>query len=326
MSTEGTRTGEGGGSGRVPPRYAELPLLEEGSDYRHAWDWFGPDDNLGALANLTPDARLRGLASATDGVTVGLCLPLNEPSPPMFGREPFTHTVFRSGRNNMDDKLDGFYLQGSTQWDGFRHVQARQHGFFTGLQREFEAADDGRLGVGHWAATGIVGRGVLLDLGDTYARSDVTPPASPEVSFGADDLRRAVDDMVVERGDVLCVRTGWMANYLAAPAQHRAQITSATTWPGLGAGPDVAELLWDWGVAAVAVDNPAVEVAPGSPKVGSLHRRLMPLLGIPLGELFDFEQLSRECRDRGRATFLFCSVPLNLTGGVGSPGNAVAVL
>jgi hypothetical protein len=76
----------------------------------------------------------------------------------------------------------------------------------------------------------------------------------------------------------------------------------------------------------VAADNPAVEVAPGSPAVGSLHRRLIPLLGIPLGELFDFERLAEACRTRGRADFLLASVPLHLPGGVGSPGNAVAVL
>jgi hypothetical protein len=60
--------------------------------------------------------------------------------------------------------------------------------------------------------------------------------------------------------------------------------------------------------------------------VGSLHRRLIPGLGFAVGELFDFRELGRACQARGRWDFLFVSVPLNIPGGVGSPGNAVAVL
>jgi hypothetical protein len=101
---------------------------------------------------------------------------------------------------------------------------------------------------------------------------------------------------------------------------------ASSTWPGLSAAAEMAEVLWDWGVSAVVADNPAVEVSPGSAAIGSLHRRLIPLLGLPLGELFDFEELSVRCAAQHRSSFLFVSVPLNLPGGVGSPGNAVAVL
>jgi hypothetical protein len=47
---------------------------------------------------------------------------------------------------------------------------------------------------------------------------------------------------------------------------------------------------------------------------------------MPLGELFDFERLALELDRRERREFLFVSVPLKLPGGVGSPGNAVAML
>ena len=87
----------------------------------------------------------------------------------------------------------------------------------------------------------------------------------------------------------------------------------------------MARWLWDRGVAAVATDNPAVEVAPGDPAVGSLHRRLIPLLGFALGELFDFGRLALDSAADGKYTSLFMAAPLNLPGGVGSPGNAVAV-
>jgi hypothetical protein len=98
------------------------------------------------------------------------------------------------------------------------------------------------------------------------------------------------------------------------------------TFAGLRADEDMARFLWDAHVAAVVCDNPAVEVVPGDPAVGSLHRRLIPLLGLALGEMFDLETLARRCRDDTRWTFMFVAVPLKVPGGIGSPGNAVAIL
>ena len=88
----------------------------------------------------------------------------------------------------------------------------------------------------------------------------------------------------------------------------------------------MARLLWNWHVAALACDNPAVEVAPGDPAVGSLHNRLLPLLGFAFGEMLDFSRLAEALKAQGRWTFMFTAVPLNLPGGVGSPANAVAIL
>ncbi len=47
---------------------------------------------------------------------------------------------------------------------------------------------------------------------------------------------------------------------------------------------------------------------------------------MAIGELFSFGALAAACQREGRYEFLFVSVPLNVTGAVGSPGNAVAVL
>ena len=87
----------------------------------------------------------------------------------------------------------------------------------------------------------------------------------------------------------------------------------------------MARFLWNAHPAALCCDNPAVESAPGDPAVGSLHRRLLPTLGFALGEMFDFETLTQRCRADGRWTFLFVAAPLKVPGGLGSPGNAVAI-
>ncbi len=65
-----------------------------------------------------------------------LDLPLDVPDPPLFGRQPYRHRVFALNRHEMDDALDDFHPQGSTQWDALGHVRCREHGFWGGESEE----------------------------------------------------------------------------------------------------------------------------------------------------------------------------------------------
>lgn len=309
------------------PKYAELPQLPV-PGARHAWNVFGEGDELGTLNLLTNERLVRAAAEVRTGQRISLQLPPGLPAPPLFGREHATHTLFRVGRNGWDDRLDGVYPQSGTQWDGFRHIRFREFGFYGGVTGDPPDLGE-RLGIHHWARAGIVGRGVLLD-----ARHWIESHAPGESAFAgravsAADLQRIADEQDVEirTGDVLCVRTGWAGDYRALDAAERARVAASRPpeATGLAADEAMAARLWDWGVAAVACDNPAVEVAPGDPAVGSLHRRLLALLGTPLGELFDFEELARICGADSRWTFLFVSTPLAISGGVGSPASPVAI-
>jgi hypothetical protein len=116
-----------------------------------------------------------------------------------------------------------------------------------------------------------------------------------------------------------------MAGYLAADAAGREAFAKTFAFPGLYAGEETARYLWDLRIAAVAADNPALEVAPGDKAAGSLHRRILPMLGMPIGELWDFEALAADCRADGRWDGFFASVPLYLPGGVASPANAAVL-
>ena len=96
--------------------------------------------------------------------------------------------------------------------------------------------------------------------------------------------------------------------------------------PGLDPGEPIVAWLWDHRVAAVVADNPGLEALKVDPAAGYLHRLLIPLLGMPIGEFWDLEDLSTACERHGRYSFLLTSAPLFLRGGVGSPANAYAVL
>jgi kynurenine formamidase len=308
------------------PRYDDLPRLDR-LGLPHAWDLFGHGDAFGTLNYLTPEVVASAAAEVRSGVTVGLSLPIDRPAPPLFGREPTTHTFFTHDRNTWDDRLDAYFPQGSSQWDGFRHVRAREFGFFGGVDAD-PAQDPSWLGIDVWARRGIAGRGVLLDVAGHLLRTGDDLPCDVERAIVPDLLREvaSAQGVHVRHGDILLVRTGWPAKYGALSGTRHAELSERPEFPGLHAGEDTARLLWDWHVSALVTDVPAVEPVPGDPSVGSLHRRLLPLLGLPMGELFDLEALAARCREAGTFTFLFTSAPMNLPGGCGSPANALAVL
>jgi len=305
------------------PAYDELPRIEK-LDMPHAWDVL--DHDLGTLDRSGPEQIRAAADLVRDGTVIPLNLPLNEPDPPLFGRDPIRQEIFTTDRNTLDDRFDSFYPQGSTQWDGLRHVRAREFGFFGGITDEFGEGDP-RLSIEHWARRGIVGRGVLLDLVAHRRRRGEDYDPFGSVAIEAAELEAIVADQGIElrQGDVLCLRTGWIDAYRELDPAGRAKLAEEVRVSGLAGSDAVARFLWDSGAIAVAADNPTLEVAPGDPAVGSLHRRLIPLLGFVVGELLDFGALAAAAEGDSRWDFMFVSIPLYLPGGVGSPANAMAI-
>jgi hypothetical protein len=46
----------------------------------------------------------------------------------------------------------------------------------------------------------------------------------------------------------------------------------------------------------------------------SLHKYMLPLWGMPIGELWDMEALSEKCKKENRYTFLLSSSPADVPG------------
>jgi kynurenine formamidase len=306
------------------PPYRDLPN-------GRAWEHLDP--RLGSLALLTPERVAAAARLVRTGRRFGLDLPLDQPSPPFFGREPMRHEVFQILDHVLDDRLDNFYPQGSTQWDSFGHYAHSRDGFFTGRTAEMVRGD--APGIEAWAEVGIAGRGVLLDVA---RRVDIAGDSAFTITPDLLDETVAAQGVTLEMGDVLCVRTGWLAWYRTLDAgactslAERSRTFVNFEIPGVGPGPAVAEWCWDHGVAAIAADNPTVEpMPPGSGARGDfgmddmVHVRVMVELGIPLGEFFDFDALADDCAADGVYEFFFTSKPLGIPGGIGSPPNAMAL-
>ncbi|MFQ5425509.1 MAG: cyclase family protein, partial [Gaiellales bacterium] len=250
----------------------------------------------------------------------------------LFPRAPVRHTVFEKYPGvAVDDYLDAFWPQASSQWDGLRHIVDDEQGCLyngVGLADVLEPGA-GPLGIEHWARRGIVGRGVLVDVVEQLAHEGVALAPFEFFPIEPDLIERTLGRAGIElaRGDILVFRTGWVEAYERLSAQERVDYaeTIRPGSPGLY-GSDIPPFLWDNRVAAVAADNPALEAA--HPQKGSdlaLHRALIARLGMPLGELWDVAALAADCRADGVYDFLLTSAPLRLTGGVGSPPNVLAL-
>ncbi len=317
------------------PSYRSLPELD---GVPSAWGLWGEEAPLGCLNLLTPRRVLAASRLVERGARFSLNLPMSWPDPPLFGRVPMRHVIGPLRNASKDETLHGWNTQGSSQWDGFRHVQRTGHGQFGGIP---EAAQ----GVHAWSRHGIAGRAVLADVARWRAaagrplRADQPDPISPGDLLGC--LRAA--GLTVGTGDILLVRTGWLAWYNTLDATRRAAVSDREVLrsAGLLSGEEMAQTLWDLHIAAVAADNPALEVWPiganFSPEFVAevradprreyqvqLHVRILAMLGIPIGELFDLEALAADCAADGRYECFFTSAPINLPGGVASPPNALA--
>lgn len=322
-----------GGDSWHLPSYSELPA-KEGAPEGSAWGLFGDDDQLGCLNLLTPERVVAAAKLVRKGVVFPLNLRIDEPNPPLFGRgAPSVHLLEMGEGIARDDYIDNFYPQASSQWDGFRHIRHPRDGFYNSVSADEVVPGTGKLGIENMAQRGIAGRGVLLDVARHLEKAGHPLDYTLNTLITKDMLSQCAksQSVAVETGDVLIIRTGWLGWYLneATVEQKQEMAGEAMTqlrFPGLGPDEEMAAYLWDLHIAAIAADNPALEAWPPGPDSGGfLHFRLIPLLGMNIGEFWYLEELAADCAADGVYEFMFTTAPMHIRGGVGSPPNALAI-
>lgn len=324
------------------------------------WGEFGDDDQIGRLNLLTPEKVRLAVAEVREGRVFCLSLPLDYPggrllAPHRFPPElrptqrrglPYFNYAFRNeGVQYPDCGCDDAVLlctQYSTQWDSLAHIgQAFDadgdgvaefvyyNGYRAGVEvRDPDAragADGTSLGIENMAATCVQARGVMVDLENQFGRA--------RRLVGYDDLMLAMetDRVIVEQGDILCLHTGFAAVVLGMKRNPDPDTLHNSC--AVLDGTDARLLQWisDSGIAAIAADNYAVEAIPARSGEGMrpfvpLHAHCLFKLGVHLGELWYFSELSAWLRANSRSRFLLTAPPLRLPGAVGSPVTPVATV
>lgn len=113
-----------------------------------------------------------------------------------------------------------------------------------------------------WCSRGLAGRGVLIDYASYAHRRGVdVRHFSPHAITLEDVLAVAKEQKVDFRpGDVLFLRTGYVAGYKGLDAEERERVSGVREWCGLGQSRETTEWLWQRQFAAVASDSPGFEV------------------------------------------------------------------
>jgi kynurenine formamidase len=95
---------------------------------------------------------------------------------------------------------------------------------------------------------------------------------------------------------------------------------------GVQANENTIRWLYDRHLAGLVGDTVAFEAWPPKFTDGwCLHEWLLVHWGIPIGEMWDLEALSKKCKSMKRYTFFMTSAPLHVQGGIGSPPGAIAI-
>ncbi len=248
------------------------------------------------------------------------------------------------------DDMVTLSLQYSTQWDSLAHVGAEFDADGDGIEEAvyyngYRAGDDlvgpksdaegdgGRhrcfahhLGLENMAATGVQGRGVLVDLAHHLGHDwrGVDRKTLEEIM--------AADKVVVEPGDMLLLHTGFATEILKWNRDpDPVKIHTLCTY--LDARDEsLLEWITESQISALVADNYAVEGMVGKDRDESRHS-FLPIhhlclfrLGVPLGEMWYLHELATWLREHDRSRFLLTAPPLRLPGAVGSPLTPVATV
>jgi kynurenine formamidase len=241
-------------------------------------------------------------------------------------------------------------LQYSTQWDSLAHAGAEfdadgdgveEAVFYNGYRSDVDlvgpqedARGDGskhrcfakHLGLEHMAATGVQGRGVLVDLAHHLGTE------WRGVDRATLENIMTADNVVVEPGDILLLHTGFATQVLEWNREpDPVQIHRMCTY--LDARDEsLLEWIADSQIAGLVADNYAVEGLVGRDRNPDRHS-LLPIhhlclfrLGVPLGEMWYLHELAAWLREHHRSRFLLTAPPLRLPGAVGCPLTPVATV
>jgi kynurenine formamidase len=315
------------------PRYDELP--EVGSfRQKCGWNVFGQNDRLGRL-NLLKSIDLRPrFAKLRSTNPISLNWKLEYPNPGILNRYPIKHNVIRV-TDGWDDFLDGYFPQGSSQWDALCHCRHPEVGYYNGIESPDELSSGlhirKELGIHNFARNGIAARFIFADVPYFFSQTNKSWSGMSGFQITKDLILEILEFEKVqpESGDILLIRTGWVDEYELLTESQRVNLANnKLVISGLKNSKDLISWLWDTAISGIAADNPTLEATPIDVNDVSkfMHYQLIPLLGFLIGELFDFSNLSKESIKKQKWDGILVSAPLNVFAGVGSPANSIAFI
>lgn len=292
---------------------------------------WGPKDEIGRLNLITEQSRAAIMARVSGSQAYDLAVEyfVGMPSWQAAGDPPYQMWMTHTPHGNViaDPMQVGEPMNRHVSYTGSAvsmyahmgtHIDALNHFGLDGkIWNGFRA--DQHLGDRGWNVTGaeklppIVARGVLIDV----AAAKGVDMLADNYRVTRADLQQALkaQQVSLEKGDVVLIRTGRMRDY------EKAQAYMANP-PGMSL--DAAKFLVEEGGAmVVGADNLSFETFPSEVEGNylPLHTYLLAMQGAPILELVNLEGLSR---DRVYQ-FAFIGASLKLRGADAAPIRPIAL-
>ena len=295
------------------------------------WGRWGKDDELGTINLITPEKRKRAAALVRDGVPVSCARPIATNA---IGADttfqPLRFMVDSGEGRDHDSPERILTRRGASEFIGMvfhgytiTHVDTPAHYFWQGkiyngrscnliTSREGAQVESVDL-----LRDGVVSRGVLLDVAALKGRwlgsGEGVMPEDLEAAEKAQNVR-------VEPGDILLIRTGYYARRLAEVPGH----------PLKDGSPAAHVVCMPWfrerDIAMLGTDTHN-DVSPAThPGLGNVvHIVALVSMGLWLIDNANLEDLAQACAARRRWEFMLTIAPLRLQGVTGSPVNPIAL-
>jgi kynurenine formamidase len=283
------------------------------------WGWvWGPEDEVGALNEMTDASRLAALRLATQGRAYDLGLPYDRNSyrwpghspgeiisfrtPEGVARQrdlPFTtpeggntgHTRWHSNVLFMNDNV-------ATQIDGLAHItHGADNHWYNGFKEEQWGGDFGVRKADVTKIPPIVARGVLIDVAGQKGLENL--PNSYEITQADLEAALRAQNVDVTPGTVVLIRTGTARHWGENGADHAKIAGPDSAGIGLSAARWLVE---QKGAMMIGSDTSGLEYVPPKPAdsqaVGGsfnpVHVYLLVNQGIHIGEFHNLERLAAD--------------------------------
>jgi kynurenine formamidase len=305
---------------------AELDAVYERSKN---WGRWGNDDERGTLNLLTPE-RVRAAASlVTEGLSVSLAHDLATSVTPENPR-PVEHRMLAHGEQRQSSGIPGYeacrdYVGTDIHGVGITHIDALSHMFVAGqMYNGLDPSMVSELGALRNSimplATGVVGRGVLLDVPSSRG----VPYLELDDVVTVDDLLAAerAQGVLVGEGDIALISTG-----RDAMRARRGQPHSPHSDGVAGLHPECIGWIHDRGVAVLGSDgiSDCLPLAQSDRWPFPVHQIGITAMGLYLVDSMRLDELALRCADLARWSFMVTIAVLRIPGGTGCPVNPIAV-
>ncbi|WP_250463727.1 cyclase family protein [Microbulbifer litoralis] len=292
---------------------------------------WGPEDERGRLNLMTPESRLHILSRISSGEVYDLSVEyyIGMPGVHIAGDPPYRFWMTHTPRGNrIADPMNlgedinrhvsysgsaiSMYTHSGTHIDALSHFGLNGE-IWNGFTADQYQGDRGWTVAGAETIPPVIARGVMIDI----AAAKDLPQLADNYRITVKDLKQALErqQVALERGDVVLIRTGRMRDY------DRAE-TYQENYPGLTM--DAAQFLAeDAGAMIIGADNIAPEAFPSRVEGNYIpvHTYLLAQQGVPILEVVNLEALAR---DRVYE-FAFIGNSLKLRGADAGPMSPVAI-